>query len=205
MNEELANGHFKSPAEFVSKAKAKGYRWVAYQWNDENLGPIQQSKAVATRLECENAGLVFTVWLTRPFTGTTARHAAVSTGCKGLILEGEIPSHRPEAVDWVDVIFHTQDLPIPKAIVTNFAPFVKQDGSPWPEKAAPLIEAGWYCITENFISETPTATPERTDFYATRNLGWPETQPMIEGWDMDRYGDLSRFRNVSHWDAGNVL
>lgn len=97
------------------------------------------------------------------------------------------------------------DLAIPKAVVTNLAPFVDSQNRPRPDIAAPLITAGWYCITENFISETPTATPERTDFYATRNLGWPETQPMIEGWRIADYGDLSRFRNVSHWDAGNVL
>lgn len=204
MNEELVNGHFSSPQDFVSKAVAKGYKWVAYQWNDENLGPQQQELAGATRQACAGK-LVFTVWLTRPFDGPKARQAAVESQCQGLILEGEIPSHRPEAVNWPEVIFHTQDLPLPKAIVTNFAPFVKLDGTPWPEKARPLIDAGWSCITENFVTETPTATPARTDFYATHNLGWPRTQPMVEGWHLSDYGDLSRFQNVSHWDAGNVL
>lgn len=183
---------------------AKGYRWVAFQWNDSEYGAYNQAVCSELRQACAGK-LIFTLWLTRPFTGQSARQAAIESRCSGLILEGEIPSTQPAAVDWVDVIFHTKDLPIPKAIVTNFAPFVKVDGTPWPEKAKPLVEAGWTCITENFISETPTATPQRTDFYATVNLGWPETQPMIEGWDMGRYGDLSGFRGVSHWDAGNVL
>lgn len=149
---------------------------------------------------------MFTVWLTRPFDAAYARQAAIQSGCAGIILEGEIPPERPpESVDWPACIAALADLPIPKAIVTNFAPFVDAQNRPRPDLAKPLVDAGWTCITENFISETPTATPPRTDFYATVNLGWPETQPMIEGWEMERYGDLSGFRGVSHWDAGNVL
>jgi hypothetical protein len=82
---------------------------------------------------------------------------------------------------------------------------VHADGAPWPEKARPLIAAGWAYISENFVTESPVSTPERTDFYAKTALGWPETQPMIEAWHVEDYGDLSRFRNVSHWDAGSVL
>lgn len=204
MNEELVNGHFSTPQDFVSKALAKGYKWVAYQWNDENLGQAQQGLATATRQACIGK-LIFTVWLTRPFDADIARQAAVESQCQGIILEGEIPSHRPEAVNWPAVIHELDDLAIPKAIVTNFAPFVKEDGTPWPEKAKPLVDAGWACITENFITETPNATPARTDFYATQNLGWARTQPMIEAWHIADYGDLSRFQNVSHWDAGDVL
>ena len=201
MNEELVNGYFGSPAEFVSKAKAKGYKWVAYQWNDGNQGPQQQALASATKQACQG-NLAFTVWLTRPFDASTARQAAVESQCEGLILEGEIPAHRPEAVNWPEVIFELQGLDIPKAVVSNFAPFVHEDGSPWPEKAKPLIDDGWAYISENFITEAPNATPANTDFYAKTALGWPETQPMVEGWHLADYGDLSQFRNVSHRDAG---
>lgn len=198
------NGYFSSPQQFVSKAVAKGYKWVAYQWNDETQGPQQQALATATRQACAGQ-LIFTVWLTRPFDGPLARQAAVESQCEGIILEGEIPAHRPEAVNWPEVIFQLSDLAIPKAVVSNFAPFVHEDGSPWPEKAKPLVDAGWSYISENFISESPNSTPERTNFYATAHLGWAETQPMVEGWHLADYGDLAKFRNVSHWDAGNVL
>lgn len=146
----------------------------------------------------------YTIWLTRPFTPESVRAAVIESKCDGIILEGEIPAHRPEAVDWVDVIYHLQDFDIPKAVVSNFAPFVHEDGKPWPEKAAPLIEDGWAYISENFITEAPNATPANTDWYAKRNLGWPATQPMVELWHLQDYGDLSRFKNVSHWDAGNL-
>jgi hypothetical protein len=148
--------------------------------------------------------LIYTIWLTRPFTPASVREAVIQSGCQGLILEGEIPGHRPEAVDWADVVFHLADIDIPKACVTNFAPFVHEDGTPWPELAKPLIDDGWACITENFITEAPNATPANTDWYAKKNLHWPETQPMVELWHLQDYGDLSKYRNVSHWDAGNL-
>lgn len=204
MNEEIANGYFSTPQEFVNKAVAKGYKWVAYQWNDTNHGPTQQGLATATRQACIGK-LVFTVWLTRPFDAAFARQAAVESQCQGLILEAEIPAHRPEAVNWPEVIFQLSDLDIPKAVVTNNAAFVHEDGKPWPEKAKPLVDAGWAYISECFITEAPNATPANYDDYATRVLGWAETQPMVEGWHLADYGDLSRYRNVSHWDAGNVL
>lgn len=148
--------------------------------------------------------LWYTIWLTRPFDAAQVRQAVIESQCNGVILEGEIPGDRPEAVNWPEVIFMLQDLDIPKAIVTNFAPFVSSTGQLMPEKAQPLIQDGWACITENFISESPNSTPENTDFFAKHALGWPETQPMLEAWRLQDYGDVSRFRNVSHWDAGNI-
>ena len=154
--------------------------------------------------------------MTRPFTPEQARQACIELGLHGIILEGEIPPEekdpntgeikpKPEAVDWADCVFHLQDLAIPKAVVSNGAAFVHWNGVPWPEKAKPLVDDGWAYITENFVTESPNSTPARTNFFVTNSLGWPETQPMIEGWHIPDYGDLSAFRNVSHWDAGNVL
>lgn len=182
--------------------------------NDGTIGSQQLATAPGYRAACEGQ-LVYTIWLTRPFNGALARQMAIETQCKGILLEGEIPSEwvnpesgqiepKPDAVDWVDVIFHLQDLQIFKGIVTNFAPFVHHDGTLWPEKARPLIQAGYACVTENFITESPNSTPGNTDFLG-RQLGWGRTQPMVEGWHLQDYGDLSGFVNVSHWDAGNVL
>lgn len=184
------------------------------QVNDGNTGHQQRAAVPGYRDACAGQ-LIFTIWLTRPFDAAFARQMAIESGCQGIILEGEIPSEwfnpatgavepRPEAVNWPEVIFHLQDLDIAKAVVTNFAPFVHHDGTLWPQKAAPLIAAGYACITENFISESPNSIPSRTNFTA-HQLGWSRTQPMIEGWRISEYGDLSGYANVSHWDAGNVL
>lgn len=184
------------------------------QVNDGTIGAQQRAAVPAYRQACEGH-LIFTIWLTRPFDAAFARQMAVESGCKGILLEGEIPSEsmnpdtgqpepRPEAVNWPEVILYLQDLNIAKGVVTNFAPFVHWNGTLWPEKAAPLVEAGYACVTENFISESPNSIPANTDFIA-HQLGWPRSQPMIEGWRIPEYGDLSGYMNVSHWDAGNVL
>lgn len=185
------------------------------QVNDGTWGQQQRAVIADYRQASIDAGIIFTIWLTRPFTPAFVRQMAIESQCAGILLEGEIPSEwmnpstgqvepKPDAVNWVDCIFHLQDLRIHKGIVTNFAPFVHHDGSAYPEKARPLIEAGWACVTECFITESPNSTPENTDFFA-KQLGWPRTQPMVEGWHLSDYGDLSRYVNVSHWDAGNVL
>lgn len=204
LNEELVNGKFSSPNEFVVKAFNKGYKWVSYQWNDGTIGAQQQALGPATRTACEGL-LVFCVWLTRPFDAAYVRQVAIESGCQGIILEAEIPAHRPEAPNWADVTFALRDLNIPKAIAATVGPFIHEDGSPWPEKAKPLVDDGWTFISQCFISENPSSTPANMDFYATRHLGFPFTQPILEGWNLPAYGDVSRYPNVSHWDAGNVL
>lgn len=198
----------------MNRALAKGYKWVTMQVNDGTTGHLQRAKVPEYREACAGR-LIFTIWLTRPFDGAFARQMAVETGCQGILLEGEIPSEsmnwdtgqpepRPEAVNWPEVIFHLQDLDIAKGVVTNFAPFVHWNGALWPEKAKPLVDAGYACVTENFISESPNSVPANTHFTASQ-LGWKRTQPMVEGWRLAEYGDLSGYPNVSHWDAGNVL
>jgi hypothetical protein len=183
---------------------AKGYKWLCYQWNDGTWGAQQRANWPAFKAAAQGK-LVATIWLTRPFDGPMVRQAVVESGAAGVLLEGEIPPDKPESVNWPDVIFNLQGLDVAKGVVTNFAPFVdSQSGALRPEIARPLVDAGYACVTENFISESPNSTPPATDFIA-KQLGWPRSQPMIEGWEMERYGDMSGFVNVSHWDAGNVL
>lgn len=188
----------------MNRAVAKGYKWFLYQWNDGNWG-AQQRAAWPGYQQAAQGRILDVIWLTRPFDAAMARQAAIESGAQGIVLEAEIPAHRPEAPNWADVTFHLADLDIPKAVAATTAPFIHEDGTPWPEKARPLVEAGWSFLSQCFISESPNSTPANMDFYATHHLGWPRTQPMVEGWHLADYGDLSGFVNVSHWDAGNVL
>lgn len=187
----------------MNKAVARGYKWVCYQWNDGTWGHIQQALGPAARDACDGL-LTFTVWLTRPFDAAYARQVAIESGCQGIALEAEIPAHRPEAPNWAEVDFALRDLPIKKSILATTAPFIHEDGTPWPEKARPLVDGGWAFISQCFISESPSSTPQAMDFYATRHLGFPFTQPLVEGARLDDY-NLAGFRNPLHWDAGNVL
>lgn len=63
----------------------------------------------------------------------------------------------------------------PLAIITNLD-FTDTQGVDQPELAAPIIEAGFACITECYLGDNPQATPENMDFRA-RGLGWERTQP----------------------------
>jgi hypothetical protein len=182
------------------------------EWNQWG----NSTRAAAMKQACDAAGVVFTIWFTRSgqegndmdFTPAEARKAVVESGAAGFLGEAEVPPEltggipNPQEQNWPDLIYELADLLIPKGVVTNFAPFIHNDGRPFPEKAKPLIDAGWACITENFITETPNAIPAHTDFYAKSNLEWPETQPMVELARLADYGDLSAFRNVSMWSAG---
>lgn len=204
MNEELASGRFSSAHDFATKAALAGYRWVAFEWNDYgNKGRGQEMRDA-----CTNHDLIFTIWLTRAFDAASVRQACLDSQARGVICEGEIPGYVPEAVDWPAVISAVADLPIPKAICTNFAPFVDEQGYPTPEKARPLVEAGWACLTECYLAEAPNSTPENQDFYARSHLGWAETQPVLGiygGKTFDDYPTRDNYRNWSVWDAGEVL
>lgn len=171
-------------------------------------------RAPSVRVACQAEGLIFTIWLTRNFTGPEVRQAAIQSGCDGIALEGEIPAEiapgvpNPQAVNWQEVIQQTADLPIHKAVVTNMAPFTHYDGSPYPELSAPLVENDWACLTECYdLDGDPKLWIERRDFFA-KHLGWTSTQPVIglyggRTWaDFPTYDD---YANGSVWAAEYVL
>lgn len=177
---------------------------MAFEWNDYNNAQYAQQMRDA----CANHNLIFTIWLTRPFDAASVRQACLDSQAAGVICEGEIPGFTPEAVDWASVANAVKDLPIPKAVVTNFAAFVDEQGYPAPDKAKPLVDAGWACMTECYLGEAPNATPENTDWYARTHLGWTETQPVLGLYGGKTFADYptrDNYRNWSVWDAGEVL
>jgi hypothetical protein len=174
-------------------------------------------------VESENG--VFTIWLTRNFTTAEALQAVVESRCTGFIAEAEIPSEneigepKPEAQNWPELIFALKDQNIFKAVVTNFAPFVhgrtdvpqddpRYSGKPWPEKARPLVEAGWHCLTEAYdLTGEPALWPDRRHAFA-QHLGWTQTQPVLGtygGRTLADFPSRNFYPNWSCWDAGSIL
>lgn len=201
---------FAAKAHEWFEAQSATHGWVCMEYNDYG----NAARAPAVKAAVEANGDAFTIWLTRDFSAAQARQAAVESGCSGIALEAEIPSENapgvdnPQAVNWPEMIFTLKDLPITKAVVTNNAPFVHHDGTPWPEKVAPLVAAGWSCLTEAYdLDGDPTQWIERRDFFA-KQCGWQETQPVIGlygGRTLADFPTRNQYRNWSAWAAEYVL
>jgi hypothetical protein len=180
------------------------------EWNDYNNAA--RNSEVKNAVEAENG--VHTIWLTRNFSAAQVRQAVVESGCEGVLLEGEIPAEsavgvpNPQAVNWPEMILYLSDLDVYKGVVTNFAPFTHHDGSPYPEKAAPLIADGWSCHTECYdMDGDPAHWIERRAFFAEQ-VGWALTQPAIGvygGRTMDDFPTFYDYRNGSVWASEYVL
>lgn len=196
--------------EAVRRLKALGYKWIVLDYNAFN----NWTRSTQVREACESEGLIYTIWLQRNFSATEVRQACVESQCRGFLAEGEIPAEsapgipNPQAVNWPELIFELSDLRIYKGVVTNFAPFTHHSGTPYPEKARPLIDDGWSCHTECYdMDGDPQFWIERRDFFA-KQLGWPETQPVCGiyappggGGSLDAYPTRHNYRNWSVWAA----
>jgi len=163
---------------------------------------------------CAAQGIIFTIWMTRDFTAAEARQAVVESQAQGFLAEGEIPAEsapgipNAQAQNWSELIFQLSDLQIPKGVVTNFAPFTHHDGTPWADKAKPLIDAGWSCHTECYdLTGDPTQWIPRRDFYA-KQLNWPSTQPVLglyAGRTFADYPTRNEYANWSVWAAEYLI
>jgi hypothetical protein len=206
-------GHL-SPREAARRLRALGYRWLVLEWNDYD----NWTRGTEVREACEAEGLIFTIWMRRNFTASEARQAIVESQARGFVAEAEIPAEsapgvpNPQAQNWPELIFELSDLPISKGVATNFAPFTHHDGSPFPEKARPLVEAGWKCLTECYdMNGDPANWIERRAFFAS-HLGWHQTQPILGIYDppggagsLDAFPTRDEYRNWSVWAAENLI
>lgn len=152
--------------------------------------------------------------MTRNFSAAEALQACVDSQAAGFLAEGEIPAEsapgvpNAQAQNWPELITLLHDLPIFKGVVTNFAPFTHHDGSPFPEKSAPLIANGWSCHSECYdLSGDPTLWIERRKFFAGQ-LGWAETQPAVglfAGRTWADFPTFGKYRNGSVWAAEYLI
>jgi hypothetical protein len=107
--------------------------------------------------------------------------------------------------DYDGIIASLQQLPsCPKAVVTNFNHPLYSDGTPSGDgavraAAAPLISAGFTCLTEAYMGDNPNADPPGLDQYG-RFLGWPTTQPVFGVYNKP-LAEYSPYMNFPGWSA----
>lgn len=159
----FANGQF-TERQFAQRASAEGYEWAALELDDYG----NDQRWPEFKWECESHGILPGVWLTEG--GNLYR---APSDAPFAIAECEGPG---DYQGIVDVIEGRGAGPLPDcslAICTNFnTPLTT------PAAAAPLIAAGFACLTEAYLNENPNATPDSLDRMA-RDLGWPTSQPVF--------------------------
>lgn len=160
-----------TPLQFAQKAKAAGYEWAALEWDDDETGPYNRKIWPQFKTECQTHDLLGGVWFTA---GGNIIHTPADAPFAIAELEG------PGDYDGLILAIDGKYLPSCSiAVCTNFnLPLVNAAGIPQPEKAAPLISAGFACLTEAYLGDNPSATPDRLDFTA-KQLGWSTSQPVF--------------------------
>jgi len=170
-------------------------------------------------------------WLTRDFDGAEVEAAVIASDPDLVVLEAEVPAQilqssgpieNPQAPNWEDIAERLTSYDIGKAVATSWGAFQSyrlENGSwflrPDPERAAPLIERGWYVLPYVYPAEHPGMTVSAAKFYATHyGPEWSHCEcvlgcysgpfgsftidsPAFEGYD-DQPG-------ASIWDLGSVI
>jgi len=176
------NGQF-TPESFAEKAQTAGYRWAALELDD--FGNEERWPAYAEA--CEAVDVLPGAWVTEG-----AKIAEVPLDASFAIAECEGPGD----YDGIMAAIKHQMLPsCPKAIITNFGGLIVKDANEdllvggetnvpaSRARAAPLVDAGFECLTEVYIRDdagNPTGkTAESMDFIAREQLGFARSQPVF--------------------------
>src|SRR5574342_272808 len=150
-----------TPEQFASKAAAKGYEWAALEYDDMSFDPYIWYPEF--HYHCLLHNIIPGVWFTQGGEIYKTPSDAYFT-----IAEVEGPG---DLQGLTNVINGQGGGPLPtcsKAIITNFSTLSRQN-------AKPLIDAGFTCLTESYMNEAMSQTPDNMDLIA-RNLGWPTSQ-----------------------------
>jgi len=230
VNEELSNAFFPSCGDLVRRfglyldAHGHDRGYLALELND--YGNFARAPEFVAACDSTDGRVLPVGWLTRDFTGASARAMVDTAGVRGAILEAEIPAEimvggepraNPQAPDWNEVADAFSDYPHDRAVATSFGPFThyvrEPDGwalRPDPVKAKPLIDGGWYLMPYVYPAEHATATVESQMFYATHYPGWYAPEPVLGvygGFTLSHpaFDGYQECAGYSLWDAGEVL
>lgn len=177
------------PQTIARKAADAGFKWVALQWDD----PKNHPQALALRDAVTQAGLDFVVWEAFPTPGSGA-NAVRAWGAKAYIAQAEQPE------PWADIV-GAFDAKVPASVVTTFWGIGATASGVYDKAiAAPVVSAGWDCLTEAYANESAPWTPDNLNFVGVNHLGWNHTHPVIGLWD----GKLGRLSAQHYIDQLNL-
>lgn len=94
---------------------------------------------------------------------------------------------------------------MPKAVITNLSGLVvkkangETDIPATRERCAPLIEAGFWCQTEIYLSEAPDISPAHLEYIATQQCGWDSAAPVFGTYGGKTLADYSQWRDIPGW------
>lgn len=143
---------------------------------------------------CTQRGIQAGVWVTNG-----GNIQATPSDADFLIAELEGPADYDGILNAIEIMpawMHE----IPKAVITNFAAPLGDITGYHPEKAKPLIDAGFECLTEAYLGNGDTLTPDRLDFTA-KKLGWTYTIPTFGAYNKP----LSEYEPWFDWDYGYAV
>jgi hypothetical protein len=151
-------------------AKEKGYNVAALEMDEYG----NAARWPTFRSACVEKGIEPIPWYTD---GTRMRECP--SDARNVI--AEIESHG----DREGVLASHSLVPahINRAIITDFNGFVDNDGSPRPDLAKPFVDAGYTCLTESYLPDSPNKSPAHTEFFARQNLGFTKVQPVFGCYD----------------------
>jgi hypothetical protein len=159
----FSNGQL-TPEQFAQQAEAKGYAWVALEYDDMNFDPERWYPEF--HYHCLLRNVIPGVWFTE---GGNIYKTPADAHFTIAEVEG------PGDLEGVTNVINGQGGgPLPtcsKAIVTNFSTLSRANSKP-------LIDAGFTCLTESYLNESSGMTPDNMNLIA-RNLGWPTSQPVF--------------------------
>jgi len=160
----FSNGSLGGVATFATRAAARGYKCASLEYDDYG----NDARWPAFRDACHQQQLWAGVWFTN-----SMNLQACPFDADFVVAELE------DEDDYRGIIQHTDTLPsVSRAVITNFVPLVDSTGYR-PDKAKPIIDMGYACLTECYMGVSENFSPPRMDFTARVQLGWPHTQPVF--------------------------
>jgi len=139
--------------------------------------------------------MTFGVWEAYPTPGSGAG-AVRASWASHYIAQAE------ESQPWAEIVgSFRRDFPaMPAAVVTTFVGLGALNSGGYDSSIAkPVVEAGFHCLTEAYMSESPNWTPERLDWTAKTHLGFPVTQPTIGLWN-GRLGRITAEQYINEYN-----